>query len=82
MSLYDVLMSMVFESGVLVYISVVYTVWPYACVSAIFIDCWMLCGSRRVSAFEFATMYMFRLYFLGWVPVVVCVCGSVTIFLI
>ena len=34
----------------------------------------------RVSAFEFATMYMFRLYFLGCVPVIVCVCGSVTIF--
>ena len=49
--------------------------------SARFIDFWMLCGSRRVSAFKFATMYMFRLYFLGWVLVVVCVCGSVTIFL-
>ena len=48
--------------------------------SATFIDCWMLCGSRRVSAFEFATMYMFRLYFPGWVPVIVCVCGSVKFF--
>jgi hypothetical protein len=48
-------------------------------VSAIFIDCWMMCGSRRVSAFEFATMYTFRLYFLGFEPVILCVCGSVTI---
>jgi hypothetical protein len=64
----------------LVSISLVCTVWRYACVSAIFIDCWMLCGSRMVSAFRFATMYMLRLYFLGWVPVVMCVCGSVTIF--
>jgi len=65
---------------VLVSISVVCTVWPYACVSYVFIDCWMWCGCRRGSAFDFATMYMFRLYFLRWVPVVVCVCGSVTIF--
>ena len=42
--------------------------------SAVFIVCWMLCGSSRVSAFEFATMYMFRLYYLEWVPIVVCVC--------
>ena len=64
----------------LVSISLVCIVWSYACVSAMFIVCWTACGSRRVSAFRFATMYMFRLYFLGWVPVVVCVCGSVTIF--
>jgi hypothetical protein len=50
------------------------TVYSYACVSAMFIDCWMLCGFKRVSAFEFATMYTFRLYFLGCVPVVVYVC--------
>jgi hypothetical protein len=67
---------------VLVSIRAVCTVWSYACVSVVFIVCWMWCGSRRVSAFEFATMYMFMLYFLGWVPVVVYVCGSVTIFLI
>ena len=55
--------------------SVVCTVYPYACVSAMFIVCWMLCGFKRVSAFEFATMYTFRLNFLGCVPVVyVCVC--------
>ena len=36
----------------LVSISVVCTVWPYASASAIFIDCRMMCGSRRVSAFE------------------------------
>jgi hypothetical protein len=71
---------MVSASVVLVSISLVCTVWPYDCVSAIFIFCCMVCGSRRVSAFWLATMYMFRLYFLGWVPVVVCVCGSVTIF--
>ena len=57
----------------LVSIRLVCTVWPYACMSAIFIVCWMLFGSRRVSAFWFATMYMFRLYFLGWVPAVVWV---------
>ena len=55
---------MLSSSAVLVSISVVCTVWPYACVSDVFIDCWMLCGSRRVSAFEFAIMYTFRLYFL------------------
>ena len=79
-SLYDMLLSMVSASVVLVSISVVCTVWPYACVSARFIYCWMLCGSIRVSYFEFATMYMFRLYFLGWVPAVVWVCESVAIF--
>ncbi len=46
-------------------------------VSAVFIVCFMLCGSSWVCAFEFATMYMFRLYFLGWVPVLVCVCVGV-----
>jgi len=50
---------MLSASIVLVSTSVVCTVWPYACVSAIFIECWMLCGLRRVSAFEFATMYTF-----------------------
>ena len=65
------MLSMCSASGVAVSMSVVCTVWPYACVKARFIDCWMLCGSRRVSAFEFATMYMFRLYFLGWIPIVV-----------
>ena len=64
-SLYDVLLSTVSASVVLVSISLVCTVWPYACVSAIFIFCWMVCGSSRVSAFRFASMYMFRLYFLG-----------------
>ena len=67
-------------SVVLVSISVVCTMWPYACVSVVFIVCWMWCGSRRVSAFEFATMYTFRLYFLGCVPVVVCLRGSETSF--
>ncbi len=55
---------MLSASIVLVSISVVCTVRPYACVSDMFIECWMVCGSRRVSAFEFATMYMFRIYFL------------------
>ena len=64
------MLSMLHASVVLVSSSVVCTVYPYACVSAMFIDCWMLCGFKRVSAFEFA-MYMFRLYFLGCVPVVV-----------
>ena len=65
-------------SDVLVSISVVCTVWQYACVSDVVIVCGMWCGSRRVSAFEFATMHMFRLYFLGWVAVVVvCVCVGV-----
>ena len=51
--------------AVLVSISVVCIGWPYACVSDVFIVCWMLCGSRRISAVEFATVYTFRLYFLG-----------------
>ena len=38
-SLYDMLLSMASASLVLVSISVVCDVWPYACVSAIFIDC-------------------------------------------
>jgi hypothetical protein len=70
-------LSMSSASIVLVSISVVCTVWPYACVSAMLIECWMLCGSRRVSAFEFATMHMFRLYFMGSVSIVVCVCVCV-----
>ena len=56
---------MLSASNVLVSIIVVCTVWSYACVSATFIECWMLGGSRRVNAFEFDTIYMFRLYFLG-----------------
>ena len=57
--------------------------YPYACVSAMLIDCWMLCGFKRVSAFELSTMYTFLSYFMGLVPVVVgCVCGSVTSFLV
>ena len=56
---------MLSASIVLVSISVACTVWPYARVSVVFIECWMLCGSKRVNAFEFATMYMLRLYFLG-----------------
>ena len=71
---------MMSASVVLVSIRLVCTVWPYACVSAILIVCWMLFGSRRVSAFRFATMCIFRLYFLGWVPHAVWVCGSETIF--
>ena len=50
-SLYDVLLSVVSASVVLVSISLVCTVWPYDCVSAILIVCCMVCGSRRVSAF-------------------------------
>ena len=43
-------------SGVSVSISVVCIVWPYACVSVVFIVCWMWSDSGKVSAFEFATM--------------------------
>ncbi len=75
------MLSMCSASGMSVSVSFVCTVWPYACVSVVFIVCWMWCGSRRVSAFEFATKYTFRLYFMGWVPIIVCVCGSVTNFL-
>ena len=50
------MLSIFSASDVLVSISVICTVWPYACVSAVFIDCRMWCGSRRVSAFDFATM--------------------------
>ena len=71
------MLSMLSASAVLVSSSFVCTVYPYACVSAMFVDCWMLYGFNRVSAFEFATMYTFRLYFLGCVPVVVCVCVGV-----
>ena len=42
---------------------------------------WMLSASNRVSAFEFAMMYTFKLYFEGWDRCVVCVCGSVANFL-
>ena len=74
------MLSMLHAFVVLVSSSVAYTVYPYACVSAMFVDCWMICGFKRVSALEFATMYTFRLYFLECVSVVVCVCGSVIIF--
>ncbi len=67
-SLKDVLLSMFAASSVLISISVVYTVYPYVWESAMFIAFWILCGSSRVSALEFATMYMFRLYFLGRSP--------------
>ena len=73
-------MSMLFAFVVLVLSSVVCTVYQYACVRAMFIDCGISCGFNRVNAFEFATMYTFRLYFLVCVPVVLCVCGSVTSF--
>ena len=39
MPVYDVVMSMLFAFVVLVLSSVVCTVYPYACVSAMFIDC-------------------------------------------
>jgi hypothetical protein len=39
----------------------------------------MLSASSRVSAFEFAMMYTSVLYFEGWVPCDVCVCGIVAI---
>ena len=75
------MLSMLHASVVLVSSSIVCTVYSYACVSAMFIDCWMLCGFKRVGAFELATMYTFRSYFLGFLPVVVvCVCGSVASF--
>ena len=48
--------------------------------SAIFIACCVVLGSMRLSAFWLATRYMLRLYFPGGFPIVVCVCGSVTIF--
>ena len=79
-SLYAVMLSMVIASCVLISMNLVFIVWPYVCVSAIFIVCCVVLGSIRLRAFWLATKYMFRLYFLGWVPVVVCVCGSVTIF--
>jgi len=40
----------------------------------------MLAASNRDSPFEFAMMYILKLYVAGWVPCVVCVCGSVAIF--
>ncbi len=67
------MLSILHASAALISSSVICTVYPHACVTAMFIDCWMLCGFKRVSAFEFATMYKFRLYFLERVPVV-CVC--------
>jgi hypothetical protein len=48
--------------NVVVTISVVCTVELYDWVSVLFIVVWMWCGSSRVSAFEFATMYMFSLF--------------------
>ena len=42
---------------------------------------WMLFASKRVGAFKFAMMYTSRLYFEGWVPCDVGVCGIVAIFL-
>jgi len=67
-------------SNVVVSISIVCNVYRYAWVSVLFIMVWMWCGSSRVSAFEFATMYMFRLY-VFFESLVLCVCGSVIIFL-
>ncbi len=54
--------------------------WPYYWVSVL---CSLLCmvwGSSRVSAFEFATMNMLRLYFVCFVYRVVGVCGIVANF--
>ncbi len=65
---------MLYASGVFVSSSVVCTMWPYACVRAMSNVCGMPSGFQRVSAFELAIMYTFRLYFWGCVPVVVCVC--------
>ena len=81
MFVYYVLLNTLVASKVVVSISVVCTMYPYAWVGAVFIVCWMRCGSSSVSDFEFATMYMFRLYFLGRVPAVcVCVRGNVILF--
>jgi len=41
---------------------------------------WMLSASNKIRVCEFAMMYTFKLYFAGWVPCVVCLCGNVAIF--
>jgi len=74
---YDLPRSMFVASGRVVSILCVWVMCPYCWVKVVFKVLCTFGASSCVSAFEFATRYMCRLY-LGWCWCwVVCVCGIV-----
>ncbi len=74
---YDLPLSMYVASGRVVSIMCVSVMCPYSWVRDMFKVLWMFVASSCVSAFEFATRYLRRLY-LGWCwCCVICVCGVV-----
>ena len=72
---YNFLLSMVVASGRVVSIMYVWVLSPYAWVRVVLRVLWMCVASSCVSAFEFATRYMCRLYLGRCWSWVVCVCG-------
>ena len=74
---YDFLLSMVVASGRVVSIMYVWVLSPYAWVRVVLRVLCMCVASSCVSAFEFATRYMCRLYLGRCWDWVVCVCGIV-----
>ncbi len=75
---YDLPLSMFVACGRVVSIMCVWVLFPYSWVRVMFRVLWMCVASSCVSAFEFATMYMCRLYLGRCGCWVVCVCGIVT----
>ncbi len=76
---YDFPLSIVMASGRVVSILCVWVLSPYVWVRVVFRVLWMCVASSCVSAFEFATRYICRLYLGRCWCCVVCVCGIVAI---
>ena len=74
---YDFLLSMVVASGRVVSIMYIWVLSPYAWVRVVLSVLCMCVASSCVSALEFATRYMCRLYLGRCWCWVVCVCGIV-----
>ncbi len=80
MLVYDFLLSMLVASGRVVSIMYVWVLSPYVWVRVVFRVLWMCVASSCVSAYEFATRYMCRLYLERcrfWGSVYVRYCGNV-----
>ena len=77
MLVYVFLLSIVLASGRVVSIMCVMVLGPYVWVRVVVRVFWMCVESSCVSAFEFATRYMCRLYLGRCWDWVVCVCGIV-----
>ena len=74
---YDFPLSMFMASSRVVSILCVWVLCPYAWVKVMFRVLWICVASSCVSAFEFTTRYICRLYLRRCWCWVVCVCGIV-----